>query len=134
MSNPVGRPQMYAPEEIGLIATDLHNYILENDDPTIVGFTSSYNKFNVNKDYIHDHEEFSDLTKRAVEKQEQYLLKNGGSNKYNPTIAIFRLKQPQHGYTDRSQVDNTVYLPKPILGALAKDVSTDNSDQEALEA
>jgi len=103
MTNQVGRPQMYTPEQIQEIVHDLTLYIEEHDDPTIVGFTSSYDKHIVNKDYINNHEEFCELRKRAIEKQEAYLLSGATTNQLNPTVSIFRLKQPQHGYTDRTQ-------------------------------
>lgn len=107
MTNPVGRPQMYTPEQIQEIADDLKEYIETNEDPTIVGFTSSYNKYSVNKDYISDHDEFSELRKKSIEKQEAYLLKGATQNKLNGTVAIFRLKQPQHGFRDKVEQELT---------------------------
>lgn len=121
-----GRPQMYTPEQIQEIVDDLTQYIEDNDDPTIVGFTSDYRKYSVNKDYISDHDEFSELRKRAIEKQEAFLLKNATLNKANPTVAIFRLKQPQHGFTDRQQQDIKVEQVTPILGGNAKKNTTDD--------
>lgn len=102
-----GRPQMYTKEEINIIANDFAEYIVLTDDPTIVKFTSTYNKFSINKDYISDHKEFSELRKKAIEKQEAYLLDGATQNKLNPTVSIFRLKQPQHGYRDRFETDIT---------------------------
>lgn len=107
MAHPGGRPQMYTPEQIEEIRGDLESYIETKTDPTIVGFTSSYVRYSVNKDYISDHEEFSELRKRAIEKQEAYLLENATTNKANATVAIFRLKQPQHGFKDRVDSDIT---------------------------
>lgn len=104
----VGRPQMYTEEQITEMVTDFSDYIQRTPDPTIVGFTATYDKYKINKDYISDHKEFSDLRKRAIEKQEQYLLYGATLNKLNPTVAIFRLKQPQHGYTDKQQVDQNI--------------------------
>lgn len=99
-----GRPDKYSDLEIAQIAVDLEQYINERDDPTIVGFTSSYLKYPVNKQYISDRKEFSDLVKRAVDKQEAYLLTNSGEA---PVMRIFRLKQPQHGYRDKVEQDIT---------------------------
>lgn len=103
-----GRPPKFSQAEIVEIAQDLQDYIEANADPTIVGFTATYTKHRINKDYISDHEEFSELRKRAIEKQEQYLLYGATLNKLNATVAIFRLKQPQHGYTDKQQLDQNI--------------------------
>lgn len=129
---PAGRPQMYTPEEIEEIRSDFEQYIHGKDDPTIVGFTSSYEKYSVNKDYISDHDEFSELRKRAIEKQEAYLLEGVTKNKLNATMGIFRLKQPQHGFTDRQQQDIKVEQVTPILGGNSKKpidaIPSDNSN------
>lgn len=103
----VGRPQMYTAEEIQEIYSDLEQYIDKTEDPTIVGFTSTYKKYRVNKDYISDHGEFSELRRCAIEKQEAYLLHGATHNELNASVSIFRLKQPQHGYRDRVDTDVT---------------------------
>lgn len=120
----VGRPQMYTPEQIQDIADDLGEYIETTEDPTIVGFTSAYSKYSVNKDYISDHEEFSELRKKAIEKQEAYLLRGSTTNKLNATVAIFRLKQPQHGYKDKVEQDITTGGEKIQGAPLTGDVIT----------
>lgn len=129
---PAGRPQMYTPEEIEEIRHDFEQYIHDKDDPTIVGFTSSYEKYSVNKDYMSDHQEFSELRKKAIEKQEAYLLEGVTKNKLNATMGIFRLKQPQHGFTDRQQQDIKVEQVTPILGGNSKKsidaISSDDSN------
>lgn len=113
--HPWWRPQQFTKEQIKKIAEDFKKYIEEEEDPTIVWFTCSYppiyskqlgRKCYINKDYISDHSEFSELRKLAIEKQEAYLVKNGTKWITNATMSIFRLKQPQHWYTDRLQVEN----------------------------
>lgn len=108
MANPVGRPQIYTPLQIVEIVQDFIDYIDRTPDPTIVNFTSTYKKYSINKDYISDHEEFSELRKRAIEKQESFLLYGATQNKLNASVAIFRLKQPQHGYKDKTEVDQNI--------------------------
>lgn len=128
---PVGAPSKLTDEQKQEVYTAFSDYIVEKDDPTIVGFCAWDEiaiQYNVTKDNMHDWKEFSELRKRAIGKQEAHLLKEGGAGKYNPAIAIFRLKQPQHGYSDRTQVDNTVYLPKPITDVT--DVLLNDSNQE----
>lgn len=114
-SNPVGRPQVLTQEQIEQVMSDLLDYIIKEEDPIIVWFTSQYpgiysetlgRDYHINKDYISDHEEFSELRKLAIEKQEAYLVQKGTKWITNSTMSIFRLKQPQHWYTDRLQVEN----------------------------
>lgn len=111
----VGRPQTLTPEQIQKVVEDFEDYIAKKDDPTIVGFTAYYppiilddgSKFYLNKNYISDHDEFSELRKAAIEKQEAYLLDGATHERTHPTFSMFRLKQPQHGYTDRQDHDHT---------------------------
>lgn len=108
------RPQTLTPQQIAKIAIDLEKYIEKEEDPTIVWFTSSYppiilkdkKKMYINKDYISDHKEFSELRRRAIEKQEAYLQKWATKNTLNATMSVFRLKQPQHWFTDRIETNN----------------------------
>lgn len=105
-------PQILTPEQIQKIVEDFKDYIEEQEDPTIVKFTSSYpaiyseylkRDWYINKDYISDHNEFSELRKKAIEKQEAYLVDGATKNRLNSTVSVFRLKQPQHWYSDRME-------------------------------
>lgn len=107
MANKVGRPQIYTPEQIKEIVKDFEQFIDDNVDPRITKFCVEYKKYRVNKDYISDHEEFSELRKRAIQKQEDYLLEGAVTNKLNPMFSLFRLKQPQHGYKDRTETEHS---------------------------
>lgn len=113
--HPWWRPQIFTKEQIQNIADDFKKYIEEEEDPTIVWFTCSYppifskylkRETRINKNYIGDHEEFSELRRAAIEKQEAYLIKWVTKNQLNATMWVFRLKQPQHWYTDKQQVEN----------------------------
>jgi hypothetical protein len=107
---PVGRPPKLTDEQREEVYTAFDEYIRNEPDPTVVHFVSSDEtamQYNVSRDNINDWEEFSTLQKKAIQKQEAYLLRNGGRGVYNPTMAIFRLKQPQHGYKDRIDSDIT---------------------------
>lgn len=108
------RPQYFTPEQIQKIADDLKAYIEREEDPTIVWFTSSYppvysdteqRDVYLNKDYISDHDEFSELRRKAIEKQENFLMKWATNNELNATMSVFRLKQPQHWFTDKQEID-----------------------------
>lgn len=121
----MGRPPKVTSEQRQEVYEAFEAYIRDTDDPTIVGF-AAYNdvalKYNVTDDNIGDWDDFSGLRKRATKKQEAYLIAGGTMNKLNPTFAIFRLKQPQHGWTDRIQTDHTSNgkdIALPILGGVA---------------
>ena len=131
--NKVGRPPKYTALEIAEIHRDLSDYIERTADPTVVGFVAFYRKHYVNKQYICSRPEFSDLVKLAIEKQEAYLVAGATSNRLNATFAIFRLKQPQHGWSDKQEQDIKVEQVQPIIGGMAKkqiesDVHTDDDD------
>ncbi len=112
-----GRPQRLTKKQIQEIVKDFEEYIETEEDPIIVGFTSNYpvlrdqkkKKFYLNKDYMNDHPEFSDLRKVAIEKQESYLACGATKGDLSSAMSIFRLKQPYHGYRDRIESDNINY-------------------------
>jgi hypothetical protein len=105
-----GRPPKLTPEQRLEVYEAFESFITDTDDSRISKFVS-YDKtalqYNITHDNLIDWVEFSELRKRAIRKQEDYLLEKGGTGKYNPTLAIFRLKQPQHGYRDRQETDIT---------------------------
>lgn len=102
-----GRPPKVDEETKQLIYQAFETYIYDTADPTVADFVTSVDICKDNRllpHYIYNNQEFSELIKIGIAKQEAYLLKNGGNSTYNPTLAIFRLKQPQHGYRDRQEI------------------------------
>lgn len=105
-----GRPPKLTKDEKAEVLEAFRLYIERTPDPTIVGFISWDSvplNYWVTDDDIDNWPEFYALRKRAIRKQEAYLLEAAGRQKYNPTMAIFRLKQPTHGYKDRIDTDIT---------------------------
>lgn len=102
-----GRPPKLTPKQKAEVLQAFQDYIRREADPTIVGFVA-YDptpiKYNVTDDNISDWDEFSGLRKRAIKKQEAYLLLGATRGQLNTTMAIFRLKQPQHGYSDKTEI------------------------------
>lgn len=110
MAHPGGRPTKLTQEQRREVLEAFRLYIERTPDCTIVGFCAWDPvgiKYLISKDNIYDWEEFSELRSYAVLKQEAYLLQASGTGRYNPTVGIFRLKQPQHGYKDRMDTDLT---------------------------
>lgn len=96
-----GRPSKFNTEQLTAIYNEFAEYIEGNDDPTLADFIATHS-WSLNKEYLSSRPEFSDLVTKAILKQEGFLLKQYK----NPAMAIFRLKQPQHGYTDKREVES----------------------------
>lgn len=110
-----GRPQKFTKDELMGIYNGLNEYIEKADDPTLAGFIATQPP-GLNKQFLSSHKEFSDLVQKAIQKQEAFLL----SQYKNPAMAIFRLKQPQHGYTDKREVEQkSLNLDVQVDGELA---------------
>ena len=96
-----GRPATYDAQEL---SDRLNAYIDSSDFPTLPAFCSE--RYNPSKDTLYrlakDNEDLSDALKRLVCKQEAKLV--SGEYKH-PVLAIFLLKQKQHGYQDKQEVD-----------------------------
>lgn len=129
MTHPWGRPQNFTAEQIEKIREDFKKYIEEKEDPTIVWFTSSYppiysktlgRETYINKDYINDHDEFSELRTKAIQKQEAYLLDWVTKNRLNATMWVFRLKQPYHWYRDKVEQEISWTIETKVVKIGAK--------------
>ena len=130
---PVGRPPKLTGLEREEVLQAFKAYLERTPDATIVGFCAFDPvgaKYLITKDNIYDWDEFSELRRYAVQKQEAYLLMGATTGKLNATMAIFRLKQPQHGYTDKHEVDNNLKIVQPILGGAVKRVTDVHSDDD----
>lgn len=107
MAGKRGRPNKYDPLEI---AKKLDDYIDSNKNPIIAKFCIEPG--NPCKDTVYELaktcEELSYSIKRAVDKQEAYVEEGAMNGTVNPTFAIFKLKQPQHGWTDKQQIDSNI--------------------------
>lgn len=103
----MARPTIYNPEDI---ADALEKFIAANDSPLIQQFLVEYD---MSKSRFYDlaqhNDRLSDAIKRAINKQEAYIVKNTETGKLNPIFSIFRLKQHQFGWVDKQEVAATNY-------------------------
>jgi hypothetical protein len=138
MAHAGGRPPKLTPKQRKEVLDAFSSYIERTPDPTVVGFCANEPicfKYLITRHNIEDWSEFSALQKYCIQKQESYLLMAGGAGRYNPTMAIFRLKQPQHGYRDRTEQDITTGGDKlaPVLVRFISDeTDADNTDTEGV--
>ncbi len=121
MKNLGGAPSKLTPEEKEVVIAAFREYILTEQDPTVVGFVANDStaiQYNVTRDNINDWQGFTTLKKWAIAKQEAFLLKQDKSS-----MAIFRLKQPQHGYKDKIEQVVDVTSNGETVGAVDPAIS-----------
>lgn len=97
-----GRPTEYTPARIAELVDKFRKYIETEDLPIIAEFAYQNG---IDKTLIYDKEEFSTLRKIAIAKKEAKLERGTLIGEYNPTMAVFSLKQL--GWTDKQQVEAT---------------------------
>ena len=101
-----GRPRIYNADDV---CKALDVYIDSNEEPLIQEFCLQYD---ISKDQLYvisqrdeeDSKRLADSMKKAIAKQEVFLVKNATRRTIDPVFSMFRLKQPCHGYTDRHEV------------------------------
>ena len=102
----MARPRTYNAEDI---TKALNKYIDETEDPLIQEFVLNYGisidqLYDIAKRDEEDSKELSLTIKKAIQKQEVFLVRNVSTRKVSEAFGIFRLKQPQHGWTDKQEV------------------------------
>ncbi len=104
--NKGGHPVTLNPDDI---ADKLEQYIAVTDMPYIERFALEYPiSIESLRRLRESNKRLDGALKKALTKQELYLNEMASHNKINPTFAIFKLKQPQFGYSDRP-VDNATH-------------------------
>jgi hypothetical protein len=78
----------------------MEEYTEKTDLPIFVEFCY---KNNLVRQYLYEIPELSDAIKRLLQKKEMILEKGGLSNKLNPTMCIFSLKQM--GWSDKRELN-----------------------------
>lgn len=109
MGRPRSNTPKLTPEERKELRDAFEKYINDNDDPRLAGFLSRDPialKFWVSRKNMYDWNDMQGLLDRAHLKQEDYLNQKG-MNGQATAMAIFRLKQPWHGYRDKFEQDVT---------------------------
>lgn len=125
MAHAGGRPLKF--QSVGELEQLIDDYIASTPDEelTITGLALALNTTRQTLVDYQEKDEFTDTIKKAktiIENSyEKSLRRNGRAGD------IFGLKN--FGWRDKSEVDNTVRLPKPLLD-LTEDVLEDDSDQE----
>lgn len=122
-----GRPPKLTDKQLKVVYDAFERYIDEEEDPSVVGFVAMDKtavKYRVTRENIKDWSDFSPLVRRAIAKQEFYLTHGAASGKVNATMAIFRLKQPQHGFRDKIETDITSGGEKLAIG-----ITSEQSEQ-----
>jgi hypothetical protein len=115
----VARPKIYTPDDI---AKKLKEYCDTNDNPIIKKFCIQ------DGNPCHDHllvlakecKALSETIKRCISKQEVWYEEQVSKGNVPPAWAIFKMKQPQHGWTDKQEivadVNSTVTINVTVEG------------------
>jgi hypothetical protein len=105
-----GRPDKVTPEQKLEIYKAFEKYVDEEDYPTVTGFCARHKvgiKYKLISQNLKDWDQFSSLIKRANDKQAEFTEDMAQRGKMNPTWAIFKLKQPAFGWTDKQEVQHS---------------------------
>lgn len=93
-----GRKPKYSKKFLKELAEKFDEYIRNTEIPIIAEFAAQNGLY---KQFFYDHDEFSDLIKKALTKKEASLERLGLEGKLNPTMVVFSLKQM--GWSDRQE-------------------------------
>ena len=124
---PVGRQKTLDYEEL---VEEFNKYVDITDYPIIKEFCVLYNISFVHLDELK--REIPDLAyviKRSLAKSEMWLEKNALVNKCNPIFAMFRLKQPCFGWTDKQDISIGVE-PKKLTQEEVQRLLKEKKDNE----
>jgi hypothetical protein len=114
----VGRPIKYSSAEKTKLLKELENYIAAQEYPTMPKFCVDHG---ISKQRVYEWardeklnsegrksyplgEYFTDLIKRMNDKQESFIEEHAMLGNITPSFAIFKLKQPGIGWTDKSDL------------------------------
>ena len=101
----MGRPKKY---DVNDVIDKLNKYIDITDEPMIIEFCLNYGISRTHLYELRDiNEDLANTIKKAISKEEMFLVKNAEKQKINPVFAMFRLKQPTFGYKDKTEVETS---------------------------
>lgn len=96
-----GRPPKHSDDQMTELVASFEKYIEETDIPIVAEFAYQNGLY---KNYFYEHDEFTNLIKRATSKKEAALERGSLTGTLNPTQAIFSLKQM--GWTDKQHLES----------------------------
>lgn len=107
MAKKMGRPNIYDPDDL---AKRLLRFCAENDNPIIKKFCIQ------DGNPCHDtlctlakeNRNLSESMKKCIAKQEIWYEEQTSQGNIPPAFGIFKLKQPQHGWTDKQEISADV--------------------------
>lgn len=117
----VGAPEKLTPEEKIEVYKAFQQYVEEESYPTVPGFCANdetARKYKIIKQNLFDWAQFSSLIKIAVDKQEAYTEDKVMHGKMPPAWAIFKLKQPAFGWTDKQEIQADVTSKGEAIGTI----------------
>lgn len=120
----MARPVKY---DVNDIKNSLDEYIANTDDPMIVDFCVQYG---ISKGHLYElaknDSALNDTIKMSCDKQERYIVKQTQSGNIPPAFGIFRLKQKQFGWTDKTEVvSENINLNKDVTTMTEEEIEAE---------
>jgi hypothetical protein len=129
------RPIIYTEEFVREEVIKILEEVRENKELTVIGeiFENkaySSQRFSEWAEKFKNNDEISESIKKIKNVFENRVNIGGLKGKLNPTMSIFNLKN-NYGWRDKTEVDQNIRMPKPLLDNV---IQNNNSTSEDIEA
>jgi hypothetical protein len=129
------KPIIYTEEFVREEVTKILDEIISNKEIVLLGEVfekKAYTRqrFSEWAEEFKNIKEISDTIKKVKDILEERVNMGGIKNKLNPTMTIFNLKN-NYGWRDKTEVDQNIRMPKPLLDNV---IQNNNSTKEDIEA
>lgn len=129
------KPIIYTEEFVREEVTNILEEIVSNKEIVLLGEVfekKAYTRqrFSEWAEEFKNIKEISDTIKKVKDILEERVNMGGLKNKLNPTMTIFNLKN-NYGWRDKTEVDQNIRMPKPLLDNV---IQNNNSTSEDIEA
>jgi hypothetical protein len=129
------KPIIYTEEFVREEVTKILDEIISNKEIVLLGEVfekKAYTRqrFSEWAEEFKNIKEISDTIKKVKDILEERVNMGGLKNKLNPTMTIFNLKN-NYGWRDKTEVDQNIRMPKPLLDNV---IQNNNSTKEDIEA
>jgi hypothetical protein len=132
----LGRPTDYTDDMPAKVHAFTTEAVESGICPTVAGVARILGvSIDAIEDWRKKHEDFGGAIKRLLATQQDMLQLGGLTNKWNPTMSIFLLKN-NHGFKDSTSIDHTTKgkeIPNKLIIEVINGTTQNKSDDGLLE-